>query len=557
MRFSALSSPMRQFVVSILAAIVGFVLAKATIGVRRESVRSTPPFRAVPEPAIEEVPAPIREMPLGSAMRTVAEIDAMTLADFQAIAEDPSKFPKLNETLRIWDLGDAFLDALVERWLEVDPTGGFAAIRKVAAARPDGYWPSLDLRNALARHRPAEVLASLPDKLQENQLWREACPAMQALAKRDIRAAHAALERFTNPFHRERAEHALAEGLAENDPVAAAAFARQHGSTENLNAALLAASRIGRETMRQVIAAGGEKLRPGGDFTELMLRFPDEDWNSILDKNTRLEGLVSYPRIVEAMRLPAVERLRILEKFDQFSKNLVSAPSDALMRAWTVENPSEALNWALSKTNSAMDERLRTAFDFWLNDDAAAARRWLSQLPDSIQRTELGNRLAADLAEKGDLESALTFFVPNSSVDSVRSTGNIAAAKARTDPAAAAEWLAGLPSQAGGHHVIQWVLGDWFRRDPNAVAAWIEALPKGKMRDKSLSALTYNVVSQDPVIAGEWVGTIDDPKTKTDMATTVYLNMNRYNPVEARKWLRNLPDIDPVWRDHFLRVNPW
>src|SRR4030095_4725628 len=157
---------MRQIFPSIVAAIVGFLLAKATVGARRDAANAVPPTPAIPEPAFGEVSKRIREMPLGSAGRTVALMDGMTLADFRAIADDPAKFPELDQSLRRWDLGDAYIDALVERWLAVDPVGGFAAIQKlekaIRAARPDDHWPSLNLRNALARHRPGRVLGHPP-----------------------------------------------------------------------------------------------------------------------------------------------------------------------------------------------------------------------------------------------------------------------------------------------------------------------------------------------------------------------------------------------------------
>lgn len=553
---------MRRLVVSILAAIGGFALARGLSGFQPEakqaSVAVSETRPAEPEPASLQT----RNSPLAAAARVVASIEAMTLEDFQAIANDPSKFPMLDEEVRKWDVRDAHLEALVGRWLTVDPSGGFAAIRRtidgLGRIDSDPSYLGKDLSRTLAKQRPVETLASLPAKLEkEDQLWHELCPAMEALGQRDIRAAKLELERFTEKQARERALHAMARGLAKEDPVAAAALSRQHDSTEMLNDALMAASRVGRETMRQVIAAAGEKLRPDGDFSELMLRYPDEDWRSMLGKDSYFEGALQFPRMIEARRLLADERLRLLEQFDQLPNDGGSKLSDSLMRAWTLDDPKTALNWALSKSNGKTDARLRTALDFWVGDDAGAARAWVSQLPDSPQKTELGNRLAAGLAAKGDIDGALEFFVPGSGKESLEALGGIGLAKSGSDPAGAIKWMASLPEKAEAYKVIEWNLGAWFSRDPSAVATWIETLPKGMMRDKALHGFSYQAKNADPFTAGEWADAIDDPKTKTDIAISVFRNMNGHDPAAARAWLQKVEGIDPVWRDHFLRLGAW
>lgn len=188
---------------------------------------------------------------------------------------------------------------------------------------------------------------------------------------------------------------------------------------------------------------------------------------------------------------------------------------------------------------------------------SGAARAWVSQLPDSPQKTELGNWLAAGLAAKGDVEGALKFFVPGSGEDSLEAVGCIGLAKSGADPAAAVMWMASLPENAEAYKVIGWNLGAWFKRDPSAVATWIESLPKGMMRDHALHGFSDLVKNADPFAAAEWANAIDDPKTKTDIAIDVLRNMNRHDPAVARAWFQQVEGIDPVWRDYFLRVGPW
>src|SRR5262245_34375915 len=121
---------MRRLVVPILAAIAGFALARGVSRFQHEaaqaSAKASESRLLRPEPALPQA----RNSPLAAAARVVESIEAMTLADFQAIANDPSKLPMLDEEVRKWGVRDAYLEVLVERWLTVDPSGGFEAIRR-------------------------------------------------------------------------------------------------------------------------------------------------------------------------------------------------------------------------------------------------------------------------------------------------------------------------------------------------------------------------------------------------------------------------------------------
>ena len=106
----------RRLVVPILAAMAGFTLAKGISGPRSGSAGVNRELAETRSTGTGTLPARIRATPLGAAIRTVEAIDAMTLEDFQAIANDPSKFPKLDEALSDWEYNFAFVDALVSRW---------------------------------------------------------------------------------------------------------------------------------------------------------------------------------------------------------------------------------------------------------------------------------------------------------------------------------------------------------------------------------------------------------------------------------------------------------
>jgi hypothetical protein len=194
------------------------------------------------------------------------------------------------------------------------------------------------------------------------------------------------------------------------------------------------------------------------------------------------------------------------------------------------------------------------AFDLWMADDLDRARSWFSRLPNSSQRADLGNRLAAGLAIKGDLEGAMKLFSPAPGEDCSDALEAIANAKAGADRKASAEWLAGLPAQVEMGDIPKWNVHRWVDDDPAAAAQWIESLPAGAFRDKAVQGLSERARSADPFVAAEWATRIGDPKIKMEMITNVFQEMWRHNPGAARSWLQNMEGIDPVWRDHLLKM---
>nr|MDQ3624626.1 hypothetical protein [Verrucomicrobiota bacterium] len=182
---AALNPAVRLLAISIAAALAGFALAKlggSPVATKRDpapdsavvaappapelGVTATPP-PASPGPGADKPPGERLSAvlhgknPLESAARALVVIDALTADDFRQMAASSHNLPGVHGFDQ--EFSDAFRDALVERWLVVDPSGALAAIRHVEGElkKPlqasSGEWFA-----ALARVRPELLLDALP-----------------------------------------------------------------------------------------------------------------------------------------------------------------------------------------------------------------------------------------------------------------------------------------------------------------------------------------------------------------------------------------------------------
>ena len=96
--------------------------------------------------------------------------------------------------------------------------------------------------------------------------------------------------------------------------------------------------------------------------------------------------------------------------------------------------------------------------------------------------------------------------------------GNVAGARrqleqwAKTQPAAAAEWLKAAPEGGWVNGVAEAAVGSWFGREPMEAAKWVGALPVGRLRSAGALVIAKGLVESDPEMAGQWLQQAgDDP----------------------------------------------
>jgi hypothetical protein len=101
---------------------------------------------------------------------------------------------------------DGFMDALIERWFQVDPTSAFASIEALEEKliiSPGKRWAGSGAFSAALARSPRKTLL---DALPANATWPRSDSsipaAFTALAARDPAAARRYLERITDPESR-------------------------------------------------------------------------------------------------------------------------------------------------------------------------------------------------------------------------------------------------------------------------------------------------------------------------------------------------------------------
>ena len=146
------------------------------------------------------------------------------------------------------------------------------------------------------------------------------------------------------------------------------------------------------------------------------------------------------------------------------------------------------------------------------------------RFPEAVSRVESGlsgDDLVTYRAAAGEVVAwrALPGEVLGKIEDSMVLTGgNVAGARrqleqwAKTQPAAAAEWLKGAPEGGWVNGVAEAAVGSWFGREPMEAAKWVGALPVGRLRSAGALVIAKGLVESDPEMAGQWLQQAgDDP----------------------------------------------
>lgn len=548
-----------------LGAPAPVIAAKVLDANPRQLEAATPSPEASPESApnpAKSVRQPIRDAlagddPLASAARVIAWLETTTAETFRELGEEPQRFPRPRFSGFDKEFRAAYFGAIAERWMALDPEGALPAMRRVQEELTKQYMPG-ELLNAAAKVRPELVLEKLPLENQGGSLQRHTRAALQSLAARDLKAARQFAERWTDENVRKDAASCIAQGVAENDPLGAAALAVQTKDQNLSLIALRAAERVGPGMVRQVLQAAGDQLGPYALSADFVLRHPDlvADMPDIpAPKNA---GFSNAQPLVIADHIAPEERERLLASYDSLPASAREHVAAALAGSWARTEPQKAADWAIAHAkpedggNSA-NHAAQYVFLRWVNNDADAALAWWRALPSSPLRDALGTNASTYLAEDGRLDAALEIFKPSAGRTDESATTQLAQLLVARDPNTAGAWFATLPAGVATEQTARAVVSEWYAREPQAVARWVETMPPGAPRDQALRVFIEQAAQQSPSGAAEWVETVTEPKLRQKAAESVFSAMARDDPAGARQWMRALRGVDPEWHARFLR----
>ncbi|HEY2342326.1 MAG TPA: hypothetical protein VGH90_04815 [Chthoniobacteraceae bacterium] len=503
---------------------------------------------------------------LNRAQRLFAALSSMSADNFRSFASKPERVADL-ECFPAGDLQTAVWDAFVERWLEVDSAGAFPAlIRADDELNQHQLVGSLELMDSLAHVKPEAVLASLSGgasaKLLSSSygILNVIPAAFEHLAERDPSSARKYLDACP-PAQRDAAESAIADGIARHDPAAGASLAVDLKNPDVLRVALESAENIGPGVMNEVLEAAAGKIPFDSRFAPLVLAHPELPWRSdgAAESASQTGTALGAELLHEAVVLTPEQRKKVLMNADNFPRALRGDLILATLNAWAAEEPQKAMEWALANPSSASASDTRNlpvvwTANAWLRSDPAAARAWLSQQSPAEWRDDCLNNAAAFLALSGKVQEAIALFRPTAGANAAVNITYLAEAQAKADPAAAALWLQGLPTEADTVPATTQVLESWIQKDPEAAARWVEALPSGVRRDRAMRSYAQAAAEHDPEAAGAWAVSIGDPAQRRAAAEVVFQKMDQSDPAGARAWLQSLPAVDAEWRDRYSRM---
>ena len=501
-----------------------------------------------------------RREPFATAAQLVEIVDGMTAADFEQLLAKPKSVPSAAGMGLDGRIGESFMEMLVARWLEVNPTGALAQIKQLEKSLILGetsrWIGSGDYFKALVRLNPRMLLDDT-EWMNHPKTDSGLVPtAFEMLARKDANAARKYLERVQAPSLRTQASRSIADGIARSDPAAAAVIARSENDATIFQSALRAASRRGAAEIRAVLQVNDRKFEIGSQLTELVVRFPDEDWAHFAkdtgETERHLYGVTEGMAKLRARMSPEEQRA-ILNKVEDFPKAVRNSMIATFFFPWSQAKPREALEWAAKQPGLWNDDKFPASYPFgeWARADRPAAMAWLAAQPASTARSDMSNGLSFALAYDGKLDEAAKFFsADGQSTEKIRS---FASAVARHDAVRAADWVAKLPAGLDVSAAVSSIAEQWAEKDPKRAAQWLESLPLGAQRDAAVSGFMGTILQKDVEAAAEWVATIGDGAVRGKAAGTVYGNWLRSDPFAARRWIRELPGIDETFRNRMLR----
>lgn len=497
-----------------------------------------------------------------------AAIHRMQPGDFLSAIAD---LPELARRIEAMDdeTRTMLLEASLERWLDVDPTGALRSLAFIRGVVESETIPLPTIGQSDLATTYRVLAARKPDWLREqiSKLGSDMEPdlAMGALilqeTKRDPRKAREWLETLRGGKNWVTIRKDYVMTLAESDPRAAMEFVVSEGSERDLidrlfenlagRSPALAAellSKLDPERSRQIGWTATSLIEQGGGdpfswFADRLAMDPaGPDVVSFSEKKAEavMRGLV------------ARDPVRALDLITLLPESQQSLLRDGALSIWSRQHPAAFMEWLATQAPDAAPASASSlkAAASWVPELFA---KWLEALPAGDLRDRSQLILASQLAYKGRTLEALQRFPRTSSVATFpKSARTLAAQLASQDPAEVARWVEGLPTGPAQTHAAAGLVQEWTNREPRAAAQWIESLPAGQLRDAGTTALAVKMVQADPDASAAWVESIRDPAAKERAVNEVFRSWAINDPSGARDWLREMPGLSEVMKNRLI-----
>ena len=152
---------------------------------------------------------------------------------------------------------------------------------------------------------------------------------------------------------------------------------------------------------------------------------------------------------------------------------------------WIVDAPEAAVTWlTANKDIPNRDDLIRTSFGRWVRIDTDAARRSALSMTGADKFTAI--RSVAPMVAANDAPGAMELLRELPPAMQEEAGRNIIQNLASSDPKAAADLLQTFPPKIGDDSALNTIVNYWGKSDPAAAAAWLLGMPPDRLAPMAL-----------------------------------------------------------------------
>ena len=229
-----------------------------------------------------------------------------------------------------------------------------------------------------------------------------------------------------------------------------------------------------------------------------------------------------------------------------------ASAAEAVAQEWAEADLRGAYEWSLNYY-AATDEGVpfQRALAALTRSDPASALAAIQAVPPDLQYRAHGQLAAAwaegDVAAAADWASAL----PDGREKTAAVT-SVVNAWSQDSPSAAAEYLVSLENYSGQGSAVAMLINNWAMSDAVKASAWLAGLPGGTMRDEAISGFTYTLAFTDPASAATWGMDIGEPQLRDARVEELLLDWYDRDPSAAKQWIDNNAELPANIRKNVL-----
>jgi hypothetical protein len=239
--------------------------------------------------------------------------------------------------------------------------------------------------------------------------------------------------------------------------------------------------------------------------------------------------------------LDPLRGLRLAREFDLRGDGSATA---LVLSAYAAKDPAGAAAMIQTGNGLSPDPRASLSAEsvatVWARQDPAAAKQWVRGLPECIQSRPW--EAVATVLAGADPDAAVEFVLAMpTDADRAHGCAKVAEIWARSTPDAALAWATSLGSESR-RVALPAVIHSLAERDPSSAAAWLLRQPPESHLPQNSAALIGVWVRRDPAAAAEWVRGLPPGPLQTESIQHLVYEWTSSDPERASAWLHDLPE---------------